>query len=108
MDIKCGHCGLFCKPVDEYTNFGNSEMMEPPDPILICAKCSQELEDDLVKKIKKPACPYIPWRYSEAHKRAVKRLGMVLAGPKGAAWCQAFWPDSVPDDYEIWYEKGEK
>ena len=98
----CGHCGLFCKIADEYTNFGNSGMLEPPDPIYLCARCSQVLEDTIVASVKKPACPHIPWRPSTAHWRAIKRLGMVLAGPRHAAWCRAFWPDNIPKDYEIW------
>jgi hypothetical protein len=36
----CGHCGHFTSwDSDNYTNYGTAEMMEPPDPIYLCARC---------------------------------------------------------------------
>lgn len=102
MNIHCNECGRFCayETLDAYTHFGGA--LEPPDNVVVCAACAKAAEDRIVTNTKRPARPYIPWRPAAFHYRAVHRLGMVLAGPKRAAWCSAFWPDAVPDDYERW------
>ena len=97
----CDGCGRFCRVADQYTNFGSCDMEEPPDPEVFCAKCSKEFEDELVAKTKRPGRIFLPWRPARFHKRAIKRLGMVLARPQHTAWYEAFWPDAVPADYIV-------
>jgi len=102
MTPICGHCGLFCRPADEYTDFGCPGDMEPPESILLCAKCSKIAEDKIVAETVRPMRPYIPWLPGKFHRNAIRRLGMVLAGPNMAAWCEAFWPDAIPNGYKVW------
>lgn len=99
---RCGRCGLFCRVHDEYTHFGGSADLEPPDPIYLCERCSKEIEQQMVEGTDYPARPHLPWRFGACHRRALTRLGMVVAGPEHAAWAEAFWPDKVPPGYEIW------
>ena len=82
---KCGRCTRFMsyRDHDQYTDFGNSYDIEPPDPILLCSYCSKELEEDLVMK---GNIPYTPWRPARYHKRAADRLGWKYAHPKHASW----------------------
>jgi hypothetical protein len=103
MSYNCDLCGRFIgwDTCDEWTEFGSAADLEPPDPVIVCRFCAKSEEDRIVEKTHKPARPHIPWRLAKFHRRAVLRLGMVLAGPKMAAWCEAFWPDQVPDDYEL-------
>ena len=99
---RCDWCGLFCRVADQYTHFCSGEDIEPPDPILLCESCSRAVENEIVAKTKRPAAPYVPWQLGRCHRRAVSRLGMVLAGPKGAAWCEAYWPDKIPEGHRVW------
>ena len=82
---RCGMCNRFMsyENCDEYTNFGNSSDTEPPDPILICAKCSKEEEDKLVTSGR---IGWTPWRPARFHQRAAERLGWRFATPRMAAW----------------------
>ena len=41
-------------------------MLEPPDPILLCANCSKKEEDEIAS-IKKPSIPYIPYAPGRCH-----------------------------------------
>jgi hypothetical protein len=76
-------------------------MLEPPDPVVLCKRCSKAEEDKIVAKTKPPRTFYVPWQPGKCHRRALKRLGMVFAGPRGAAWEEAFWPGQIPKDYTV-------
>lgn len=39
---NCGHCGRFTVPVDSYAPWGGYADLEPPDPVLLCARCTDE------------------------------------------------------------------
>ena len=97
MTIRCDWCGLFCRVVDEYTNFGGPEDMEPPDPILLCAKCAKALEDE-VAATKYPHTYPVPWRLAAAHYAGIKRAGLVLVHYPHTAWEASAWPDAIPKD----------
>lgn len=102
MTPRCVDCGRFCMPYDEYTDFGRPGDTEPPDPVLLCEKCSEELEERLVWETMRPKRFYVGWRPAKAHVRAAKRLGMVFAGAPIAAWCEVFWPEQVPKKWIRW------
>ncbi len=102
MGITCGHCGRFCVPADEYTPFGGVTDLEPPDEVYLCAGCAAAEEEELVRMYQGANIMCGNWQKSNAERRAAKRLGMVLAGPKGAAWSLFFAPDAIPDGYEAW------
>ncbi len=99
---RCDECGRFVgyKDVDEYTHFDSTALV-PPDPITVCGNCSLRNENKIVSTTKAPARPHMPWRPARFHYRAIARLGMVLACPRGAAWRKAYWPGQVPVDYEM-------
>ena len=100
---KCNNCGRYCSYVDmdQYIHWGSQADLEPPDPITICAKCSIEEENRIVRDTVKPTRPYIPWVPGRCHRQAVHRLGMVFAGPPMAGWAEAFWPDSISEGWEV-------
>ena len=102
MTPQCGHCGLFCRTYDQYTHFGYGDDLDPPDPIPLCQRCSEAEEEKIVANTKRPDRPYLPWRFGKCHRRALARLGMVVAGPKYAAWAEAHWPDSIPEGFVVW------
>lgn len=99
---RCDLCGLFCswKGMDEYTNWGSSSDLEPPDPVRFCAACSRRLEREMVRR----GYPDNTWMKSRAACRAAKKLGFALAGPEGAAWSD--WrkkTEPLPATY-VWRE----
>ena len=51
--------------------------------------------------LKCPKTIYIPWKPTYRHLNNLIKLGMVVAGPKGADWYYIFW-HNAPKDYEIW------
>ena len=53
--IICDICGLFCRPVDDWTPFGcaNPEYPEPYDPSHICKKCWKGVKEEWIKGFKK-------------------------------------------------------
>ena len=109
MNLSCGHCGKFMEspPYDEYTNFGRITDMDPPDPIYLCEQCSRKITEEMIDN----QSLFLPWRLGKCHWRAVKQLGLVVAGAKGNSWAMAYWPDKLPQNYEIWespYEEEEK
>ena len=108
MMPQCSACGRFCRPDDEYTDFGDSSMLEPPDPVLFCAKCSKAEEERLVRETVRPRRLHLPWRPARFHLRAMKRLGMVLAPEGRFGPLMAFWPDTVPEGYRICEAEQEK
>ena len=81
---KCGHCGMFLsyEDHDEYTNFGSMLDSEPPEPILLCKKCSKKEEDIMVNR----GSVWTPWIPGRCHRNAAKRLGWKFAHPRMAAW----------------------
>ena len=100
---KCGHCGLFLSwgDCDQYTNFGSSNDLEPPDPILICKHCSKYEEDRMVKN----GSIWTPWIPGDFHHRAAKRLGWKYAHPSFAAWGEYRDPNKpLPEGWE-WNEE---
>ncbi len=90
---RCDICGRFFsyRTMDEYTNFGYSEMLEPPDPVRMCRSCSKSEENIMVKR----QHVFSPWRPGRCHFRAAKRLGWKRAGPPSAAWSE-FRPSNKP------------
>ena len=95
---NCCRCGRFCVPVDQSTNFGHTGDLEPPDDEYYCKRCARREENDAVKTGRVPSF----WRNPSWAYRAAKRLGLVLAGPRGAAWAEWFPKDKVPQDYNVW------
>lgn len=102
--INCAWCGQFTSPEvgDVFTPFGQPYMSEPPDEVVICSRCSMDWESYMVRAMSKCKWWGVNWRPSRAERSAVERAGFALAGPKGAAWCEAFRSDLVPSDYEVW------
>lgn len=97
---RCCWCQRFVPwDADESISFGSTEDTEPPDPEHYCAPCAKKLEDDAVAK----GYLYQNWVPAEWERRAAKRMKMVRAGPKGAAWGHWYAPDKVPDGY-VWHE----
>ena len=93
---KCCMCGRFCGyQADASTPFGNSSMLEPPDPEFYCKRCAKRCEDEAVAR----GSVYGDWMPADWQWRAAERLGWVRAGPKGAAWAEFFPPDKVPPGY---------
>jgi hypothetical protein len=96
---NCSECGRFCIPADESTDFGSCGDLEPPDPHFYCKRCARKLERRAI--IEKQL--WWAWRPASWMRRVVKKLGAVVAGPKGAAWSQVFAdPAKVPADYVRW------
>lgn len=82
---------------DEFTHYGSSQDLEPPDPILICARCSKFMEDEMVKK----GYIWTPWRHGRCHENAAKRLGWKYAHPRAAAWGEYRDPTKpLPEEWE--------
>ena len=100
---RCCSCGRF-GVADEYTPFGTSLDVEPPDPMMFCHRCAVDAENEIVSNTSPPRIPYWPWRPSAFQRRAAMRLGMIEAGPRSAAWSCLFWPGFVPNDYEVWHD----
>jgi hypothetical protein len=99
MPLRCDFCGKFVsyKNFDEYTDFGECTDPEPPDPIVLCPKCSKKKEDAMV------AIAHVcgVWIYGKCHRRAAKRLGFRRCGPRYAAWYYFRNPaDELPRDWE--------
>lgn len=95
---NCSVCGQFCVPAEESTDFGRTGDLEPPDPEYYCKRCVKREEDNAVKSGWVPSF----WRNPGWVYRAAKRIGLVLAGPEGAAWAEWFKPNNVPKDYKVW------
>lgn len=77
---QCGHCYKFCtyEEMDSYTPFGcaNPCDPEPYDPTYICAKCSDELYHDFVKKFEQGNRDG-DWQKSNAERRAAKKMNLI-------------------------------
>lgn len=102
MSLRCGVCNKFSNSLpDSYVDFGRTGDTEPPDPVEMCEKCSEEIKTKIAS-MRRPQTPYIPWSFSKAHRKGVELAGMVLAGPPKASWCCAYWPEDVPINYEVW------
>ncbi len=102
--FRCGPCGKFFKwnsNWDQYIPFGDSTMLEPPDEIFLCEACSNNMEARIVENGRDLISYRGNWVKSRAEINAAEKLGMVLAGPKGAAWSLYFKPEKVPADYEV-------
>jgi len=97
--LKCCMCGRFTSYhwAEESAPFGNANDLEPPDSEFFCPSCAKEQEDYYVKAGWVPS----PWHKAPWMDRAAKRLGLVEAGPSGAAWSKYFHPDKLPDGYEV-------
>jgi len=98
--LKCDVCGKFCKyeDHDEYTPFGNTGDIDPPEPRIMCGECAGEKKNYYIKNKWLPS----NWIPSGAEKEAAKVLGFAQAGPKMAArsvWHKKSKP--LPDDY-VW------
>lgn len=92
----CCMCGRFVPwNADSSTPFGNSSMLEPPDPEFYCARCAKKAEDEAVAA----GHVYSDWIPADWQFRAAERIGLVRAGPNGAAWAEFFSPDKVPAGY---------
>lgn len=101
---NCCYCGQFINSADYDVEmpFGNSNSLEPPDEDFFCSRCSKKQEEYLVEKYKNSDSMFLNCVFSKAELRAVKRLGMVVAGPRLAAWAESFKPECVPPNYKIW------
>jgi DNA-directed RNA polymerase subunit RPC12/RpoP len=96
---RCSHCGKFFSyaDFDEFTNFGSSNDVDPPEPELLCAKCSKKLEDEMVGR----RSVWTPWRPGRCHENAARRLGWRYSRPRHAAWGQYRDPSKpLPDGWE--------
>ena len=95
---KCGHCREFCVIADAYTPFGDYENIEPPNEVILCAACTEELEIHYIKYA------YVTnhWEKAECGRRMAKRLGLVEAGPRGAAWSVWINQNKLPNNWTIW------
>ena len=101
---KCSLCGRFYRyeDGDEYTCFGGSADLEPPDPTFMCPRCSQQDEDDQVAR----GYPDNAWMKSKSQRRAAARLGWKEAGPKTAGWSEWWNPKNpLPDGWAFANEK---
>lgn len=97
-DIHCCVCGKFCVPADSNTPFGSCQDLEPPDEEFYCARCVKNEEEHAIKTGRIP----VYWQKAGWQLRAAKKLGLVQAGPEGAAWSHWFKEDKVPEGYTIW------
>ena len=97
---NCNYCGHFMSydEHDEYTNFGSCEDMEEPDAVYVCRKCALKEKKRMIES----GMVAHPWRLAKYMREAAEELGLVEAGPKGAAWANFFKPDEVPEGYEVW------
>ena len=102
MTPQCDGCRRFMRPYDVHTPFGNSEMMEPPDEVWLCRRCSDDWTERLVAEYKDAPRMYLNWRFSDAEVRAVKRCGMVICGEGRAGWACAFKPEAIPEGWHEW------
>ena len=80
--MKCDICGKFAKIVDQYTDWGDSTMVEPPDEIGMCKKC---VDAEYAYYLK---AGYMParWRKADYETKLAKILGYELYTPEGCAW----------------------
>ena len=96
MNPNCSSCGRFCAwdTLEIGVPFGGPESSEPPPEEFYCLACSQRLEEQYVQ------AGWVPsdWRKPGWAHRAARRLGLHLAGPKGAAWSQ--FVRTLPDGWE--------
>jgi hypothetical protein len=100
MSLNCGHCGRFAayETGDEFTEWGLSGDMEPPDPTILCQECSKEIEDEIAE-LKEPAIPHTPWIPGRCHEKGMNRAGLIWVSPVGAAWARPAWPHLIPEGY---------
>jgi hypothetical protein len=95
---RCCICGRFVKyDCDRSTPFGGPTDFEPPDEEYYCAACERDQEEYYVKQGWVPS----DWLKARWQRRAAKRLGLVEAGPKGAAWSSWKTPEELPDGWEF-------
>lgn len=93
---NCCHCGRFARwRDDQSTNFGDSTMVDPPDPDYYCRRCVRQLERRCMAQ-RRPSDAWIPARWM---RRVARKLGYVRAGPPGAAWGQWTLPNDIPAGY---------
>ena len=106
-DFKCCNCGKFIKAGQWEASmpFGTCYDEEPPDEEFTCLECVEKSVQYYIEAGWIPQdCNKPFWQYKVA-----KALGMVTAGPKGAAWTMWYEPDKLPKDYEIrWDSRIEK
>jgi len=80
MENQCGHCYKFCtyEEMDIYIPFGCSdpESPEPYEPTSICAKCSDELYHDFIKRFER-GDRRGDWQKSNAERRAAGKMNLV-------------------------------
>jgi hypothetical protein len=78
--IICDECGLFCKPYDEYTNFGCSS--EPLEPNHICRKCYPKVRQGWIKTFRDGGRNG-DWQKSNAEIEAAKICKLKWVGSNG-------------------------
>ena len=77
--IICDHCGLFCRPVDEYTPFGcnDPEAPEPLDPSHVCKKCFPKFKAEWIREFKQGYLAHGDWQKSRAEVEAAKECNLI-------------------------------
>jgi hypothetical protein len=78
--LRCGHCGRFTEGVDEYTPWGGSGDLEPPDPVILCTRCSAQDFKKYVAALREKGIPHSrhrpTWYSSDAWRMAVAVVRM--------------------------------
>ena len=73
--LRCGSCGQFIdKPFDQYSHYGDSWDETPPDPILLCKKCTKEIYETYLEW---GTMPY-HWCNADFEEKLAKELGFEL------------------------------
>ena len=82
--IICDECGLFCRPVDDYTFFGSQgeEGLDPLDPNHICKKCFPKVKKEWIERFKEGSRNG-DWQKSRAEIEAAKECKLVWISSGG-------------------------
>lgn len=91
MSLRCCICGRYCEyDADSSVPFGDSSMMEPPDPDFYCHPCI-EISKEYYRENNSMPVAWIPAIW---HLDLAVELGYALGGYAGASWSS-------------WYRTGE-
>jgi len=94
----CDSCGLFCVPFDQEIPFGCKDYgnPEPLDPYHYCKKCSNEIDEEWLKKLEdKRNWRDGYWEKSISEQKAAKKLGLIWINSNGVGILGSkIWRDS--------------